>query len=230
MGSKAKYAKEILPIILKDRKKDQLYVEPFCGGCNILDKVDGPRIGNDVHYYLIQMWLALQQGWIPPDVVSEELYQDVRIHKEAYPPALVGFIGFGCSYSGKWFGGYARGNTNDGKPRNYCAESRRNVLKQIPQLLGVKFLCGDYMQIDLPENSIIYCDIPYKDTTSYSNKFDHHIFWEWCRIKSNEGHIVFVSEYIAPSDFKYVWQKRVNNSLTANTGAKQGIERLWRYK
>ena len=32
MGSKARIANEILPIILKDRKDGQFYVEPFVGG------------------------------------------------------------------------------------------------------------------------------------------------------------------------------------------------------
>lgn len=44
MGSKARFAKELLPIILKDRKEGQWYVEPFCGGCNMIDKVTGNRM------------------------------------------------------------------------------------------------------------------------------------------------------------------------------------------
>ncbi len=32
MGSKARFAKDILPIILKDRKPEQWYVEPFARG------------------------------------------------------------------------------------------------------------------------------------------------------------------------------------------------------
>jgi len=47
MGSKSRIANDILPIILKDRKQDQYYVEPFCGGLNVIDKVDGNRIAND---------------------------------------------------------------------------------------------------------------------------------------------------------------------------------------
>lgn len=41
MGSKNRYAKEILPLILKDRKENQWYVEPFVGGANVIDKVGG---------------------------------------------------------------------------------------------------------------------------------------------------------------------------------------------
>lgn len=32
MGSKARHAKELLPIILANRKQGQWYVEPFVGG------------------------------------------------------------------------------------------------------------------------------------------------------------------------------------------------------
>ena len=35
MGSKNRIAKYILPIILKDRKEGQWYVEPFVGGANM---------------------------------------------------------------------------------------------------------------------------------------------------------------------------------------------------
>ena len=56
MGSKARHAKEILPIILSTRKEDQWYVEPFVGGANVIDKVDGKRIGADINEPLIGMW------------------------------------------------------------------------------------------------------------------------------------------------------------------------------
>ncbi|NRB83319.1 MAG: hypothetical protein HRU49_06050 [Winogradskyella sp.] len=49
MGSKARFAKDLLPIILKDRKPNQVYLEPFAGGMNMTDKVDGMRIANDQH-------------------------------------------------------------------------------------------------------------------------------------------------------------------------------------
>ena len=46
MGSKNRIAKEILPIMLKERE-ERTWVEPFVGGANIIDKVQGNRIGND---------------------------------------------------------------------------------------------------------------------------------------------------------------------------------------
>ena len=59
MGSKWRIAKHILPIILEGRKDGQYYVEPFCGGCNIIDKVPGNRIANDGNPYLIALCVLL---------------------------------------------------------------------------------------------------------------------------------------------------------------------------
>ena len=44
MGSKQRIAKHILPIILASRETNQTYVEPFCGGCNSIDKVQNPAL------------------------------------------------------------------------------------------------------------------------------------------------------------------------------------------
>ena len=176
------------------------------------------------------MWKALQKGWVPPDFVSEETYKDIRENRDKHPPALVGFVGFGCSYSGKWFGGYARGNDSKGVARNYTLESKKNVMRQVPKLDGVLFVEGSFDQIVfLPENSIVYCDPPYEGTTKYKDKLDHRKFWQWCREMAVLGHMVFISEYNAPDDFQCVWEKKVNNTLTKDTGSKQCIERLFIY-
>ena len=41
---------------------------------------------------------------------------------------------------------------------------------------------------------------------------NHSEFWDWCREKVEEGHIVFVSEYNAPDDFECIWSKEVTVS------------------
>lgn len=230
VGSKNKIAKEILPIILKDRQPDQYYFEPFVGGANIIDKVNCKRIGCDTNYYLIEMYKALQTGWEPPDSISESYYKDIKQRKDiSYLPALVGFVGIGCSYSGKWFGGYARGNQNNGTARNYCLESKKNLLNQRDALMGVEFHWLDYQNTNpiIPPNSIIYCDPLYEGTTKYKDGIDYPTFWKWVRNLS-KSHIVFVSEYNAPPDFECVWSKEVFNTLDKNTGAKKGVEKLFK--
>lgn len=229
MGSKSRHVKEILPIILSKRKSpNQAYVEPFVGGANVIEHVKGVRIAGDAHPELIAMLKALQKGWIPPSHVSEDDYTLIKQFPRNYPIELVGFVGFGCSFSGKWWGGYARGNSSNGKPRNYCNESKRNVLKQAPTLKGIKFYNLPYYELPLYPNSIIYCDPPYANTTKYkSGDFNHDKFWQWCRNKVAEGHLVYVSEYNAPKDFICVWEKKVNSSLTQNTGSKKAVEKLF---
>lgn len=225
MGSKNKYAKILLPIILKDRKEEQYYVEPFCGGCGLLKYVEGNRIASDNNFYLIETFKALQNGWIMPEEVTEELYRDIKNNLDDYPPHLAGYVGFQLSYGAKWFGGYRRDKI--GK-RNYSMEAYRNVEKDIPLIQGVDFFYLSYDELVIPDNSIIYCDPPYANTTKYkTGDFDHDKFWEWCRNMTKKGHTVYISEYTAPDDFKVVWEKEVNNTLDKNTGSKKGTEKLF---
>lgn len=227
MGSKARIAKHILPIILKDRKPEQWYVEPFVGGANMIDKVDGLRIGSDFNQYLISFLKALQQGWTPPKDINKEMYDSINKNKDHYPDELVGCIGFCFTYSAKWFGGFI-GNTKDVvcNGRDRIGESYRSIEKARKQVTGVDLRSDGYLDLEIPADSIIYCDPPYENTTGYKDKFDHFSFWEWVRVKSSQGHKVFTSEYNAPADFICVWQKEIESGLN-KTGAKKGIEKLF---
>lgn len=230
MGSKNRHAKELLPIILADRRDGQWYVEPFVGGANMIDKVDGLRWGNDYHPHLIAMWKAISGGWLPPEFVSEEMYLELK-EKNGINP-VTGYVGFSLSFGGKFWGGYRRDVAGKkGCLDNMETQSRRayqSMLKQAKMLKGVKFTNLSYDEMYIPANSIIYCDPPYAKTTGYkTGEFDHAKFWQWCRYKVEEGHQVFVSEYNAPEDFVSVWAKKVNNTLAKDTGSKQGIERLF---
>jgi len=230
MGSKNRIAKEILPIILKDRKEGQFFVDLMTGGANLIDKVSGNRIANDANVYLIAMWKELLKGWIP-EKIDKCFYDYVKNNKEKCDNFLVGWIGFNCSYSGKWFAGFAGSvMTKNGTIRDYQEEAIRNVLKQIKLLKGVLFYDKYYFNVHIPENSIVYLDPPYKNTTGYDNEFNHDYFWDYARKLSTEGHSVFISEYNAPEDFECIWQKQVKSSLSANGkigGNKNSIEKLF---
>jgi len=247
MGSKARFTKEILPIILKDRLPEQTYVEPFAGGMNMIAEVDGKRIANDNNKYLIAMWKGiLEDNVIYPEEISKELYslaRDVFNGKETrfehtmnMTDDLIGWIGFMGSANGRFFeGGYSgKSKTKIGTIRDYIAESIRNIKKQLPKMQGVSFVSGDYRELEIPKNSIIYCDIPYNGTKQYSTSkgFNHNLFWDWVREKSKQGHKVYVSEYNAPTDFVCVWQKQAKSSLSANGvigGNKISTEKLFVY-
>ena len=230
MGSKNRHAKELLPIILKDRKLGQCYVEPFVGGANMIDKVDGWRIGADINKYLISLLKNLADGWLPPQEITEAEYKAMKVNPNDYPEHLLGYVGFQLSYGAMWFGSYRRDSIGE---RNYPAEAYRNVAKQAPNLVGVDFRLSSYRGLTPPAQSLIYCDPPYEGTAKYKaneKEFDHGDFWQWCREMTRKGHDVFVSEYQAPDDFVCIWEKQVNSSLTKDTGAKKNIERLFQHR
>jgi DNA adenine methylase len=226
MGSKRRIAKDILPFILEHRKNNQWYIEPFCGGCNVIDKIDGLRWANDNNEYLIELFKALQSGWEPPKTLSEIEYNHIKNNKELYPKYLVGYVGIVLSYGSKWFGGYMRGCNNKGVERDYRLEGYNNVMKQVPYITDIKFTCMDYREINIPDDSIIYCDIPYEGVTKYKDDFNHKSFWDWARDMSVDNYI-YISEYNAPDDFKCIWEKKICSSLDKDTGGKIGIEKLW---
>jgi DNA adenine methylase len=230
MGSKNRVAKEILPIILKNRKENQFYVEPFAGGCNVIDKVKGNRLASDKSEYLIEMWRDLTQGYMFMEKIDKDRYDRARNEfnngvSEEFTISEIGWIGFMASYNGRFFDGGYNGNY---KKRDYTKESIDNIYKQIESMKGVKFDFGNYNEINIPNNSIIYCDIPYKGTKQYSTSknFNHLEFWQWCRDMSEKGHKVFISEYNAPSDFKCVWEKKVKTAIN-HEKTKKATEKLF---
>lgn len=234
-GGKERIAKELSSFInenyLKGNRKP--FIDLFCGSCNVMTKVDHNRlrIANDRHKYLIAMWKELQNGWIPPKNCTKEQYDYVKEHVDV-KPHVSGFIGFGCSYSGKWWGGYAKDNTG----RNYCLNAHNSILKKIENLKDVNFYCGGYFELNIPQNSIVYCDKPYECTTEYCikevGKFDHQKFWQWVRDNSDE-YTILVSEYKhnIPEDFTIIWEKQSKQDIRNKEGSKnKTIEVLVTYK
>lgn len=224
MGSKNRIAKEILPIMLKNRNGMD-WVEPFVGGGNMIDKVDGRRIGYDANKYAIQALISIRDylDYLPKNNLefNEFDYKNLRLSDEYKHK---GYAGFAFSYGGKWMGGWSRNKT---KSRDYVNESYRNAQRQSVALQGCFFVCKPYNYIDISHPSLIYCDPPYAGTTGYKNSFNHEDFWNWCREKTSDGHLVFISEYNAPDDFISIYEKKITSSLTSDTGGKFGTEKLF---
>ena len=69
-----------------------------------------------------------------------------------------------------------------------------------------------YEKIEIKPNSVIYCDPPYADTSSYiinsEESFNCQQFYDWCRKQTQP---LFVSEYKMPEDFSpiRIIEKRV---------------------
>ena len=225
MGSKNRIAKELIPIITENLKPNQWYVEPFVGGANMIDKIEHPyKLGADNNKYLIALLEAVQNGQELPEYITKDEYIAVKTNKDNYPDWYVGFVGFVSSFRAKFFGGYSGYcTTKTGIQRNYIKERINNILKQ--NLDGIKLVCSSYDALDIPANSIIYCDPPYNGTTKYKDSFDSDAFWQWCRDKAKEGHTVYVSEYNAPEDFKCIWEKQINSNVGGTS--KTATEKLF---
>ncbi len=97
---------------------------------------------------------------------------------------------------------------------------------------NILFYNTDYRNVPIPTGSIIYCDIPYRDTNNYnkSKAFDYDAFYQWCVDKANEGFEVYVSEYDIPDDrFVEVWQKEKQCSF-CRTQNNKTIEKIFTLK
>lgn len=215
-GSKERIAGAILFYMLKNRKGGP-YVEPFMGGANVMSRVTGNRYGNDINEYLIHMWQALQKGWIPPEFVGERLYTKIKADKEQYNPALVGYVGFVCSFNSFWFSGYrgivtrARTDNKGNRIReNQQQYARNHLMKQVPSMVGVTLSHGPYTNMEILSNSLVYCDPPYKDVSMpyVQTDFDSNEFWDWVRSVAKHS-LVFVTEYTAPEDFVPMWTETI---------------------
>lgn len=195
-GGKARIAKELCKFLQGELKEGQAFVDLFCGSCNVVSKIEADvRLANDLHKELIAMWKSTQDGTFQPVRVSEEEYKLMRLdtNNETYPAWFRGFIGFGCSFSGKWWGGFAKCNRGD----DYYMNALNSTNKKASKLQGVIFSQGSYKDVKgIPDASLIYCDIPYKGTTKYSvGEFNHEEFYAWAIDMKRKGHNVLVSEY-----------------------------------
>lgn len=225
VGGKSAIARNIVYTIERYRHGRSTWIEPFVGGgavLNVAAKYYPRCYAYDLHPDLILMYQALQQGWQPPTNVSEDEYQQLR---HAEPSALRGFVGIGCSFGGKWFGGYARG---DG--RVHHDESRRSLARM--KLNATTFTQASFFDIDWqqfnPHDCVVYCDPPYANTTGYSvGDFDHTAFWQECERLHGLGFLVAVSEYQAPESWPCIWHKEVPLSLRGGATAKARLERLF---
>lgn len=225
-GGKTRTCKQIVHILNTYRKENQIFLSPFVGGAWVEQLLNYPKICCDKHPYLIAMYQELQNGWTPPTEISKEEYYYIKNHPDE-KPYLTGFVGFGCSFAGKWFGGYAKDNAG----RNYCLNAHNSILEKMKNLQETEFRCVDYRELN-PEGCLIYCDPPYEGTTQYSKQvigdFDSKEFWEVMR-KWSLHNTVIISEYTAPDDFTCIWEQEVKLDIRdSKNKKKKRTEKLYK--
>lgn len=236
IGSKAKLAKQIVPILQKliEKNNIKVYYEPFVGGFNVIDKIVCKyKLANDIDKLVIDLVTFAREK---PNMIemlelpSKEQYYDVRDNGYKYQDWYRAAILLFASYNARVYGGCygAIATTKQGTTRNYFLESKNNFIKQLPNLNNIRVSCASYEKIDLTnkQHFLIYCDPPYAEGVGYSNKFDSNAFWQWCRDQVKKGHIVVVSEINAPDDFNCIWEQKITTHLN-NRNKIEKIEKLF---
>lgn len=228
MGSKRRYAKDIVPIIQEyiDKNKITTFVDCFCGGGNLVDKIHcDTLIANDLSPTLIALHEIAQTDFnsIPTDGNREywdtaytewkkmkkqmDNNEEINVNMPLY---MIGAIEWYGSFAN---GGFPRGYAKPSAGRNYYQEAYRNHKKQAESenYKKIIFRQGDYRDLvsNIPlNNAIFYCDSPYKGTKPYaiSSKFNHEEYYDWLRETSKQVPI-FISEQVLPPDFISIWEK-----------------------
>ena len=84
---------------------------------------------------------------------------------------------------------------NTGSDNYPCREIRGGLFSNITSSVL------DYAKVEIPKDSVIYCDIPYEGTDGYLEKdsggFDYERFYDWCEHQTQP---VFISSYQMPDD------------------------------
>ena len=84
---------------------------------------------------------------------------------------------------------------------------------------------GDYRDLQIPSDSVIYCDIPYKNTKKYFIEFDYEAFWEWVHRQTAQ---VYVSSYtLDRPDVQLVDSFMKQRNMSAKASA-VGTENLYK--
>lgn len=218
--------------------------EPFCGGLSVsvhLAKY-GPGLVSDIHPALIALYRAVRAGWEPPTSLSREEYAAARELPDDDP--LKAFAGFGCSFGGKWFGGYAaecgsrvlQTHSGSGKYRVYLTDQAQAVARALRRdltaLVRCELACRDFFEVrpECGRFETIYCDPPYAGgVTGYATgPFDHAHLWQRCAEWAAAGTRVFVSEYAAGGPSDVVMEVPMRDRLRGGNGAQAlKVERLF---
>lgn len=226
LGSKARHARDIITITTANRRADQIYVEPFVGGGNVINKVPqgAGRIANDKNVGMVALLDCLgNKGWVPPEKMTKSEWSKIMKLKlddlDWEGKALFAFAATGPTFGSMWAGQWAK--DYPGQEGTRYRQARDAALKDAPGLAGIKFSSGSYADLEFPDGSLVYCDPPYIGTTDYAgsktkikvgdslsqNVWKAGPFWRWADdLVIKRGCTVFVSEYRGPEASVFPFQ------------------------
>jgi hypothetical protein len=96
-------------------------------------------------------------------------------------------------------------------------------LQSLQSLQSLETSRLDYRDVSIPEDAVVYCDIPYRGTDGYRGGFDHDAFYEWALSRPFP---VYISEYDMPDTFERVVAVNLQSILAA-TGTTKRTEGIF---
>jgi len=96
-------------------------------------------------------------------------------------------------------------------------------LQRLDVVKRLNILGKSYDQVQIPDDSVVYCDPPYRGCAGYGLEFDHDKFYRWCQTRSFP---VFVSEYNMPQGFSPIYELPKRQLYSGGNG-KLVIEKLF---
>ena len=224
-GGKQRIARKLVPFLNEQIGAGQHFYDLFCGSGNIVSQIrcDAVKHANDIRDFMISLLSTdIETLKSLPDFVTEEDYRRAREEVPTSDP-LHAFILVGCSFAGKYKGGYARA-----KNRSYAASAKKSLLKKAKGLSDIKWSCKSYNQVEIKPDSVVYCDIPYHNVVGYGTNFNHDNFYRWV---SQQNSTVFISEYEGsynPLNLPTVWSQESKQDIRSKGGKREATLEILR--
>ena len=116
------------------------------------------------------------------------------------------------------------------------SERLQHLEASLPQIGGHNIMnnsklttsVGDYREVEILPDSVIYCDPPYRATREYMHNkeaFDHQSFYDWCE---KQTALVLISEFSMPEDrFICIAEKPRKVTFCATNNSLERIEKVF---
>ena len=107
----------------------------------------------------------------------------------------------------------------------YGLQELLQSLQSLQSLESLQSFRGSYEKIKIRPDSVIYCDIPYRNKDGYyEGGFDYERFYDWCE-KQTEP--LYISEYWMPPE-RFECVASIEKSVTlCSGGGKKAVEKLF---
>lgn len=118
--------------------------------------------------------------------------------------------------------------TTNYPPRLESMERLLQITNKVGNTSSLTWSTEDYQDVEIEDNSVIYCDVPYENTNKYVGEgeiFDYERFYDWC-LKQTQP--LFISSYEMPkSDFKVVAEFSRRDTMSASSNSNNVTERIF---